>query len=146
MEPYQIFLLIVLPPFVMGILYGTSHLIARIGGWAELAQTYPCPEPALQKNFSAWNSVQISGFARYHSVVRIAATKAGLQLSMPIIFPGHKPIEIPWNEIHNIRGFNVLWKEWCRLDVGNPKFADLAIPTNVFEKFPVPIRERLNQQ
>jgi hypothetical protein len=87
--------LIVFPLFWSGIVY----LIARFGGWSDLAKHYAIQEPFSGTTFQM-QSVTIGMLGNYRSVVTIGANYDGLYLNPLVVYrPGHPPLLIPWDDI-----------------------------------------------
>ncbi len=74
-------------------------LIAHIGGWKTLAETFATEEPAHGQVFTMV-SAQFGLFTNYSHSLNLSISADGLHLS-PIIFfrTGHRPLFIPWEAI-----------------------------------------------
>ena len=87
--------LVVFPLFWSAIVY----LIARLGGWSDLAKQYALQEPYSGTTFQM-QSVTIGILGNYRSVVTIGANDVGLYLNPLVVYrPGHPPLLIPWDDI-----------------------------------------------
>lgn len=81
---------------------GIFQVVARMGGWRELAAAYPplgITGAGLGETFRM-RSLQMRGGMNYNNCVTLTAGPATLRLSLPWLFQwGHPPIEVPWAEI-----------------------------------------------
>lgn len=79
------------------------HVIARVGGWSALAETYPERATPVGERFRM-RSLQLRVGCNYNGCVTLVASPSGLHLSMPLFFRfGHAPIELPWTELRASR-------------------------------------------
>ncbi len=75
---------------------GACFLGARVSGWSALAEAYRVPEPFRGPS---WTLPFVGRWwGGYTYCVRAGANAKGLALSV-MIFPGHPPLFIPWDEI-----------------------------------------------
>lgn len=91
--------------------FGIFQLVARLGGWRELARTYPplgITGTGLGETFRL-RSAQLRAGVNYNRCVTFTAGPATLRVSLPRILAfGHPPIEVPWSELHAEAG-RALW-------------------------------------
>jgi hypothetical protein len=96
-----------LAPLGFGVLFvalwiGTFQVVARVGGWRELAAAYPplgITGAGLGETFRM-RSLQLRRGMNYNHCVTLTAGPTALRLALPRIFAwGHPPIEVPWSEI-----------------------------------------------
>jgi len=105
-----------LAPLGFGVFFVTLwmaifQVVARVGGWRELARAYPplgITGPGLGESFRM-RSLQLRRGVNYNNCVTFTAGPAALRLSLPRIFAlGHPPIEVPWPDITAEAG-RTLW-------------------------------------
>lgn len=88
--------------FFVALWVGIFQLVARIGGWRELAAAYPplgITGAGLGETFRM-RSAQLRRGVNYNNCVTFTAGPSALRLSLPRLFAlGHPPIEVPWSEI-----------------------------------------------
>jgi hypothetical protein len=98
--------LALLVPLGFGVLFvglwvGIFQVLARVGGWRELARAYP-PLAIVGSAGETFRmrSAQLRRGVNYNGCITFVAGPAALRLSLPRILAfGHPPIEIPWAEI-----------------------------------------------
>ncbi|HNV70390.1 MAG TPA: hypothetical protein PKO06_11875 [Candidatus Ozemobacteraceae bacterium] len=75
------------------------YLIARFGGWQELAGRFP-ERTMFQGRQWRFRSLGLSNWTRYNNAVTIGANAQGIRFSMPWFFAaGHAPFFISWGDI-----------------------------------------------
>jgi hypothetical protein len=88
--------------FFVTLWVATFRVIARVGGWRELAEAYPprgITASGLGERFRM-RSLQLRRGVNYNNCVTLTAGPAALQLSLPRLFGfGHPPIEVPWSDV-----------------------------------------------
>ena len=110
-----------------------SLLLSTVGGWGRLAEKFPAPEQPEGKRFSSQNGRL--GLVNYNHCLTIYISKAGLYLSMsPIFRVGHRPMLIPWKEIHDVETQKVLWAEFVSFQIGSPTMARLRLSKPMFDQ------------
>ena len=81
---------------------GMFQLFARIGGWRELARTYPplgITGAGLGETFRM-RSLGLRANLNYNACVTFVAGPATLRVSLPRLLAfGHPPFEVPWADI-----------------------------------------------
>lgn len=100
------------------LLAGTIRVLARLGGWSKLADTYPARSPFIGRRFR-FQFVQLAGWVGYNGCVTAGSDPFTLYLSLwPILRLGHPPLLIPWSEvsarIERRRGFPVVLLTFAR--------------------------------
>jgi len=102
-------------------------LIAGLGGWRALAESYPAPDtPGYDdgaERFS-WSSVAFGGgpvsLGNYRSAVTITIGPRGLGLVPNLFFRfRHPPILVPWRAVKVYEEGRTLGLSWVRLEFGN---------------------------
>jgi len=95
-------------PFVL--LPVIFQLLARLGGWAALAERYPAAGEAPRPR--CWfGSGIFRRWCGYNNCLIVSADQTGLFMSLwPVFSIGHAPIFIPWSEVREIRRVTM----WCR--------------------------------
>jgi hypothetical protein len=133
--PPVLFLLLI-PLFILfftSLWCGISLLLSRVGGWARLAERFPAPEPPEGKRFRSQNGRL--GLVNYNRCLTIYISKAGLSLLMtPIFRVGHRPMLIPWKEIHDVDTQRILWAEFVSFQIGSPTMATLRLSKAMFDE------------
>ena len=133
-----------LPAIILGfpIVFGTLWtviciVLSAVGGWGRLAQRYAAQQPStIGQQFSS-QSGRV-GVVNYNRILKICTSPAGLYLDVFIFFrPGHKPLLIPWSEIHNGSVALSFFVEYVAVDVGSPEIARLRLPKKIFAGQPV---------
>ena len=86
-------------------------LIARIGGWRELAREFPGDDPpGAEIDRIGWISMRIGFFGNYRSAVNVRVFHAGLHLRPILVFQAcHPPVFIPWPSISRWEHSPGLW-------------------------------------
>jgi hypothetical protein len=130
-------LLFVIPVFVIlffgGLWCGISLLLSRVGGWSGLAERFPAPEQPEGKRFRSQSGRL--GLVNYNRCLTIYISKGGLYLSMtPLFRVGHRPMLIPWKEIHDVETQQVLWAEFVSFQIGSPTMATLRLSKTMFDQ------------
>ena len=130
------------PWFFAGILIGfpiafvaiwrfVCWLLSTIGGWGRLAQRFATQQPPSGQCFSS--QIGMVGVASYKYVLKICTSPAGLYLDVfPLFRIGHRPLLIPWSEIHNVTSCLSIFVDSVSLEVGSPKIAVLRLPKKIF--------------
>ena len=97
--------------FFIAIWLIVSLLMAKTGGWSELAKMYQGSKSfdgVFIKNQSAYIN-----FSRYSLSLNLGINSKGLYLIPSFLFRfGHKPIFIPWADISVTRKDKFLWFSW----------------------------------
>lgn len=107
-------------------------LISFVGGWQRLSKVYAANVPPHGQEFS-WQTGRV-GLASYRNCLNVHVAPEGLFLSMPFIFRiGHKPLLIPWHEIHSPEAVRFLWVQAIGFQVGLPAMGRILLPRPVFE-------------
>jgi hypothetical protein len=75
------------------------HSIAWLSGWRALARAWP--SRGLGGSGPSWRfrSAQMRYATNYNGCLTFASTPYALRISTFRIFPGHPPIEVPWDAI-----------------------------------------------
>ena len=118
--------------FFVGMWCGTSFLLAAMGGWRRLAESFRAgDEPSGRFFFMQSGKV---GLVNYASCLTIYSAPNGFYLSVWLPFRlGHPPLFIPWSAIRNATTRRFLWFERVEFDVGSPSVATLQLSKKVFE-------------
>lgn len=105
---------VVLLPFLFT---GGLALVARFGGWSELAERYQCNKDFTGK-WKTCSYAQFSDWASYKGCISLAASSEGLYLKTypSVLFrPFHPPLLIPWTAIKSVEESRRLWKSLLTL-------------------------------
>lgn len=74
-------------------------LIASLGGWRTLAESYPAIGEMPGQRFR-WRSLSMRRGTHYNGCVNLVASSIGLELRMMWLFRfGHPPLFVPWGEV-----------------------------------------------
>jgi len=110
--------LAVIPFFVLFWSFAVMFLVARLTGWATLAQrfrltsTFTGPTWAFQSARMRWST-------HYGSCLNVGADATGLTLSVFFLFrPGHPPLFVPWSEISVVERRKILFIKQVKLLLG----------------------------
>src|SRR4051812_33452132 len=108
-------LLFLIPVFVLlvigGMFYVMPLLVARLGGWARLAENFRATASPTGTRFRH-ESVRVNS-VNYNNGVGIWVTREGFFLVMsPFLRTGHDPLFIPWSEVHDAVTEKILWAEY----------------------------------
>jgi hypothetical protein len=96
--------LALIPFLITGIWIGICALLARLGGWRRLAETYGMPMTQLQGTLFGFRSAAF-GWVSYNNVLKLEAGAQGLSFGVPLpIRVGHPPFNVPWSEITFAKG------------------------------------------
>lgn len=76
------------------------------------------------------------GSAYYQGCLNFHVSPEGLFISVVWIFrPWHKPLLIPWSEIHDETPYMAPWRKQIQVQVGNPTIARIRLPTPVLATY-----------
>ena len=79
------------------------NLIARLGGWASLAEEFPARGEPRGDHFS-WRSGTVGWLGSYRNALDVWVSSNGLWLRPVAIFrAGHKPMMIPWSAVEQAK-------------------------------------------
>jgi hypothetical protein len=123
---------ILFPFFFVGMWCAVSLILSTIGGWRRLAKSYPVRGQPSGRRFSMQGGTV--GQVNYSACLTIYTSSQGLYLSILFPFrPGHPPLFIPWDAVHNAKARRFLWAESVVFDVGSPWIATLRLPRKIFQ-------------
>ena len=124
-------------PIVFAALWTFVCFILSIaGGWARLADRFAASEPPTGQQFT-WQTGRV-GMSNYNSVLTIHTSPSGLHLAVMVLFRvGHKPLLIPWSEIHGASTWRMFFTEYVTFEIGSPKMAKVRLPKKIFAGQPV---------
>ncbi len=101
--------LLALPAFLL-LWCGVLFLLARLGGWTELAQRYATELP-FPDGCRYFVSAQFRALTRYGGCLIAGADAQGIYLKPWLLFrPFHPPLHIPWAEIAVTDEQQWLWR------------------------------------
>jgi hypothetical protein len=96
---------------------GISVVIARTGGWADLAVRYRLEGPFRGRKWH-FRSAGFGQWTSYGGVLTVGANSRGLYLAvMPLFRVGHPPLFIPWEDVRKTASHR-LWMFGAPLDLG----------------------------
>lgn len=125
-EAYFVFAL--LPVFFGGLLV----LIARLSGWAKLAERFPADREPEGGNRFRGQYFRI-GWCDYNGCLTIQVSPEGLYLAIWPIFVGHRPLLIPWSALRVVEERRRRWCAVALLEVVQPPHAKLQLPLRVID-------------
>ncbi len=74
-------------------------LISRISGWSALAEHYRTSDvPHDVRSWRLWNA-RLRLNTRYSGAITVRPTARGLYLTVSMLFLGHAPLFVPWDQI-----------------------------------------------
>jgi len=87
-------------PLFLAVWFLSMHLIARVGGWRDLARLYRVDTPIAGAREWRNRRGKMRYGTGYNGCLNVAANAMGLHLSLwPIFRPAHPPLFIPWTDI-----------------------------------------------
>ncbi len=128
--------LIVLCPFLFfgvfaGMWCGIIWLNSYLSGWRRLAQVYPANSAPDGKKWSVFACV---GFNRSISM-ELYTQEKGMFIMMSLFFSfGHRPLFVPWTEMHDARPALSLFSPQVRVKIGRHRPANFLLPREVLEQ------------
>lgn len=124
-------------PFFFGALWcGVCLLLSGLGGWGRLAEKFAALRPPAGTRFFMQSGKV--GVVNYKGCLTVHTSADGLHLAVwPFFRIGHKPLLIPWRDIHNGQVRSVLFSESVAFEVGSPKIATLRLSKKIFAGQPV---------
>src|SRR5438067_475501 len=90
-----------------------SFLLSYIGGWARLAQRFPCRDGYVG-SWKSWQSGKI-GVVNYNSCLWVAAAPEGLYIRTGPLFlyrAFHAPLLVPWTAIRSVEERKYWWRRF----------------------------------
>lgn len=123
---------------------GVCQLVALLSGWRALASRYRATTPLTGQRIAVARSR--IGLAQYRNTLTAHVSPEGLGLSVSSLFPGHKPLFIPWSDIQEVSlSVPLAGKPGVKFQVGpvSDRFPKtFYIPAAVFEHPGVPLAIR----
>jgi hypothetical protein len=101
MDPAQwpALLPVLIPVFFVSLWTGACHLVAVVGGWKSLADSYASTDTFEGKQLW-WRHGRFNHSIGYNGCLNLGAGARGLHLSVMVLFRlGHAPLLIPWSDI-----------------------------------------------
>jgi hypothetical protein len=130
--PPLVIILVLGPLLFVGVLSLSLLLISSLGGWRQLADTFPANGPPTGTRFRMQSGSV--GWVNYSGCLTVYSSPDGIYLSVMWPFRlGHPPLFIPWTEIHDVTTRRMLWMEDAFFDVGSPSVAKLSLSKKVFQ-------------
>lgn len=130
-------LLFMLFPFFFAAMWcAVSLLLASMGGWRRLAESFPAQDQPRGRRFFMQSGKV--GIVNYGSCLTIYSAPDGLYLSVWFPFRlGHQPLFIPWSAIRRAKTHRFLWTETVAFEVGSPSVGTLQLSKKIFEGYHV---------
>jgi hypothetical protein len=112
-------------------------LISSVSGWRRLSRDYAASFPPHGQAFLSQTGKV--GPSSYRNSLHVHVAPEGLFLSVPFVFRlGHKPLLIPWHEIHSQEPATFRRLDMIRFEVGYPSKARIQLPHAILEASPNP--------
>ena len=74
-------------------------LVAQLGGWASLAQTFATERPPSGETYN-WVSGKCNFFSTYNNCLTVSVMDEGIRIGPMLLFRfAHKPLFIPWDAV-----------------------------------------------
>jgi len=107
-------------------------LLSLISGWQRLYKTHPANVSPNGKKITVSGNV---GLVSYSKCLFVHVVPEGIFLSVLFLFAvGHRPLFIPWTEIHNLKKKSFLWTKTAKFEVGATRIATMRLPMKVFDQ------------
>lgn len=108
-------------------------LISLLNGWQRLARRYRATLPPTGRRWT-WQYGMVS-WASYNGVLTLTANEQGLfiEVTWPFRF-WHPCLFIPWQDFHEAKRVNYLFRRQVRARIGFPSLATVHLPAAVFEE------------
>lgn len=122
------FILALIPGFFAGLLV----VIARLSGWARLAERFPA-DRVLDDGVCFRGQFLRIGWCDYNGCMTIRVSSEGLLLAVWPIFVAHAPMLIPWSAVRVIEERRRRWFPVALVEIEQPPLAKLQLPLRVIE-------------
>lgn len=121
---------IVLLVVILLVFEGASQLFYHGSGWKQLCERYPIQaEPPGQK-FTG-QTIRLNNNVRYRFSTTVVLGPQGLYLDQAAVFL-HKPMLIPWHEIHPAGETVIYWRKARVLSIANPQIATISVYPSLY--------------
>lgn len=128
----DVFIGIVVVILVLGVWCLALMAMSTMGGWAAVAARFPCTGSPAGQNFYA--QAARFGWVDYNGCVSIRVCRDGLRIATMWPFrPGHRPLFIPWSQLHVVGVMDRWWKKVATIDIGSPVVAKIQLPLKVMD-------------
>lgn len=127
--PWEAYFLTALFPAFLG---GLLVVIARLSGWAGLAERFPADREPEDGICFRGQFFRI-GWCDYNGCMTIRVSPDGLYLAIWPIFVGHRPLLIPWSALRVAEERRRRWFPVALVTVGEPPLAKLQLPLRVID-------------
>jgi hypothetical protein len=131
--PGPVLAAIVIAPLVAipAVFFLVCSVLSLASGWRRISQSYATTLEPVGERFTG-QSGRV-GPVSYNNCLTVQVGPKGLFVSVPFFLrPGHRPLFIPWDAVHNRKGVKSLWREGIQFDIGRPAIARMMLPTQVF--------------
>lgn len=112
--------------------YVVVSLLARLSGWTTLGERYACATPPEGRRFMGLSG-KIGLVSYRRSLVFVVAPEGLFIAVFSLLSMGHKPLLIPWGDIHHIEQLSSRRYPATRFQVGDQGPLTLEIPSQVFD-------------
>ena len=95
-------------------------LVAQLGGWASLAQTFATQRPTDGETFN-WVTGKINFFSSYNNCLTVSVMAEGIRIRPMLLFRfAHAPLFIPWDAVALMRPRRELMRYGSVLEIIKP--------------------------
>ncbi len=116
---------VLLAGFVVGVVFLSLNLFARVSGLTQLFERYPAGhEPRGDK---LTNQHAMIGAVRYRFCTTYILGAEGLYMWVRAPLTKYPPVLIPWSEVKSLQETMLYWQKALRLTIGEPKLATLTL-------------------
>ncbi len=131
-----------------------TWLLSRISGWSKLAQRYADSRPSQsetsqsEKGQGEKASLRTGriGAVTYHSCLKFCVNDEGFRVAVawPLRF-GHRPLFIPWSDLHNVAEDNMMFSQKVKLSIGQPTLTRALFPGWFRYRMPMDMRPQKDE-
>lgn len=121
-----------------------TWLLSRISGWSKLAQRYAASGTTSGEQASL-RTGRI-GAVTYHSCLKFCINDEGFRVA--VAWPlrlGHRPLFIPWSDLHNITEDNMMFSQKVKLSIGQPTLTRALFPGWFRYRMPMDMRPQKDE-
>ncbi len=95
-------------------------LVAQLGGWASLAETFATDRPPAGETFD-WTSGKCNFISTYNNCLTVSVSDEGIRIRPMLLFRfAHKALFIPWDAIARMGARRELMRYGTALEITKP--------------------------
>ena len=128
---YTIAILLGVLAFFVGLGQLVRLRLARVSGWRQMAERWRADRKP--DGLAFWISIAWVGEVRYKRALNAVVAREGLYLAPFLFRAGHRPLLIPWEELHSEGEEKGFLTRYAKLSVGRPAITTLLLPPEVWE-------------